>query len=69
MQDKDKALLFLIFIPIVTAFFVILPMVLHAENLPDPLNVIVILSLSFGPPYLMMWYWMNNFYFDRKIHG
>lgn len=69
MKDRDKALLFLISIPFVTALFVILLVVLHAENLPDPLNVMVILILSFGPPSLMMWYWMNNFYFNRKIYG
>lgn len=69
MQDKNKALLFLTFVPFVTAFFVMLTVILHVENLPDPLNVMTILSLSFGPPSLMMWYWLNRFYFTRRVYG
>lgn len=52
-------------IPFVVTFFTIIS-VLYAEHLPDPLNVIVIILLTFGPLFLMLWYWTNKFYFKRE---
>lgn len=65
MQDDTKGIIFLVAIPLVVTFFTIIA-VLYAKDLPDPLNTIVILLLSFGPLSIMLWYWINTFYFKRR---
>ena len=66
MQEKTKGIIFLATLPFVVTFFTIIS-VLYAKDLPDPLNVIAILLLNFGPPFLMLWHWINRFYFKKKI--
>lgn len=56
MDDKTKSIIFLYTIPFVAGFSAYAPILLHAENLSAPLDAIVVLSLSFIPPVLMLWY-------------
>lgn len=65
MRDETKGIIFLAAIPFVVTFFTIIAVV-YVKNLPDPLNAIAILSLSFGPLSLMLWYWTSRFYFKRE---
>lgn len=68
MQEYAKGIIFLVTIPFVVTFFTIIS-VLYAKDLPDPLNAIAILSLSFGPLSIMLWYWINRFYFKKREKG
>lgn len=69
MDDKTKSIIFLFTIPIVAGLSVYIPFLLHAENLPDPLNVIVVLSVGFIPTTLMLWHWLKTYYFKYRVTG
>lgn len=67
MDDKTKSIIFLYTIPFVAGFSAYAPILLHAENLSAPLDAIVVLSLSFIPPVLMLWYWLKTYYFKSRM--
>ena len=67
MQERSKGIIFLAAIPFVVTFFTIISV--YAKDLPDPLNVIAVLLLGFGPLSVMILYWLNRFYFKRKEKG
>jgi len=55
---KTKGVIFLISTTIVTAVSVLSLVIFHVEKLPDPLNVITILIVAFGPTSLMLYYFI-----------
>lgn len=67
MDDKTKSIIFLFTIPFVAGLSIYIPFLLHAENLPDPLNVIVVLSVGFIPTTLMLWHWLKTYYFKSRM--
>ena len=60
MEDKIKSIIFLFSMPFIVGFSVYFLVLFHVENLPAPLDVGVVLLVSFGIPILMLWYWMQN---------
>ena len=64
MQEKIRGIIFLVTMPFIVIFFTMIS-ILYAKDLPDPLNVMAILLLNFGPPFIMLWYWINRFYFKK----
>lgn len=66
MDQKLKAIVFLVLIPFVVTFFVLSSLYLHIDKLPDPYNVLGILTFAFLPPFLMLLYWIDKYYLVMK---
>lgn len=65
---KTNGTIFLISIPIVIAISVLSLVIFHVEKLPDPLNVIVILIVAFGPASLMFYYFITRFWLKMRLN-
>lgn len=61
MNNKTEGTLFLIMTAVVTFIGVLLTILWHFDKLPDPINVISILALSFGPPTIMFIYFILKY--------
>lgn len=66
MDQKFKAIVFLALIPCVTIFFILSSLYLHIDRMPDPYNVLGILTFAFLPPFLMLLYWIDKYYLAMK---
>lgn len=64
MSKKVEGAIFLIMTGVVALVCVLLTIVWHLDRLPDPINIISILTLSFGPLFLMTLYYIRK-YKDR----
>lgn len=64
MNNKTEGTLFLIMTAVVAFIGVLLTILWHFDKLPDPINVIAILTFSFGPLTIMFIYFILK-YKDR----
>lgn len=62
---KINPILVSFLIPVVTTISVVALLELHAERLQPPFDVIVVLLMGFGPTIVILWYWINRFYFEN----
>jgi membrane protein implicated in regulation of membrane protease activity len=60
-NDRIKGRLFLILIAVVELVLVLSLVIFHVERLPDPLGVITLLIVAFGPLTLMFYYFITRF--------
>ena len=66
MDSRDTgAVLFLISMAVVEMMCVLGLVFFHVEKLPDPLNVVVLIVVAFGPLSLMIYYFIVRFYFPK----
>lgn len=61
-NNKTNGIIFLILLALVALASVLSLVIFHAEKLPDPLNVITVLIVAFGPTSLMFYYFITRFW-------
>lgn len=61
MDKRTKGTIFSIMMFVVTLIGILLTIWLHFDQLPDPINVIAILTFSFGPLCAMLLYWVCKY--------
>jgi hypothetical protein len=61
MNKKIEGSVFLVLTAVVTLISTLLTIWWHLDKLPDPINVISILALSFGPLTIMFTYFIYKY--------
>jgi membrane protein implicated in regulation of membrane protease activity len=68
-NDKMKGSLFLILIAVVELVLVLGLVIFHVERLPDPLGVITLLVVAFGPMTIMFYYFITRFLHKERYEN
>jgi hypothetical protein len=61
MNKKTEGSIFLVLTAVVTLICVLLTIWWKLDKLPDPINVISILALAFGPLTIMITYFIHKY--------
>lgn len=69
INDKMKGVLFLILIAVVELVLVLGLVIFHVEKLPDPLGVITLLIVAFGPMSVMFYYFIVRFLHKERCEN